>query len=168
MERAVKPTPDTEEGRAERPTLAADLASALHIRASDVEPFTGLRYLSKLFKVMAIILALLIISEIVTGLVTQGTASVPMLLNEVSRLLVFAGLLWGAGDLAILLIDVGHDVRAARIMMSRLAPHPSHAEAAAAKDLEGSMPRPVPERTDIPRDASPPVPRADLPDSLGG
>ena len=168
MERAVTPTPETdEEGRAKRPTLAADLASALHIRASDVEPFTGLRYLSKLFKVMAIILGLLIISEIVTGLVTQGTASVPMLLNEVSRLLVFAGLLWGAGDLAILLIDVGHDVRAARIMMSRLTPHPSHAEAEAS-EIGGTTPRPASERSDIPRDASPPVPRADLPDSLGG
>ena len=168
MERDVTQTPDADEGRAKRPTLAADLASALHIRASDVEPFTGLRYLSKLFKVMAIILALLIISEIVTGLVTQGTASVPMLLNEVSRLLVFAGLLWGAGDLAILLIDVGHDVRAARIMMSRLTPHPSHAEAAAEKEANETTPRAVTDRADIPREASPPVPRADLPDSLGG
>ena len=36
-----------------------------------------------------------------------------------SRLIVLAGLLWGVGDLAILLIDVGHDVRAARILLAR-------------------------------------------------
>lgn len=168
MERDVKQTPVVDEARPPRRDLAADLASVLHIRATDVEPFTGLRYLSKMFKVMAIILSLLIVSEIVTGLVSQGTAAVPMLLNEVSRLLVFAGLLWGAGDLAILLIDVGHDVRAARIMMSRLAPHPSHAEhensdAEAARDGSGT------ERlSDIPRATAAPV-RADaLPDSLGG
>lgn len=123
MERAVKPTPDTEEGRAERPTLAADLASALHIRASDVEPFTGLRYLSKLFKVMAIILLLLLVSEIVTGLMAQGTDAIPTLLGEISRLIVLSGLLWGSGDLALLLIDVGHDVRAARILLGRQAAH---------------------------------------------
>jgi hypothetical protein len=34
-------------------------------------------------------------------------------------LIVLAGLLWGVGDLAILLIDVGHDVRAARILLAR-------------------------------------------------
>lgn len=162
MEREVTPssttpTPTTpaDEARSKRAGLAQDLASVLHIRATDVEPFTGLRYLSKMFKVMAVILSLLIVSEIVTGVVTQGAASIPMLLNEVSRLLVFAGLLWGAGDLAILLIDVGHDVRAARIMMSRLAPHPSHAEHAAenahsSTDRELDLSRSVTGQADAP------------------
>jgi hypothetical protein len=48
---------------------------------------------------------------------------VPTLLGEASRLIVLAGLLWGVGDLAILLIDVGHDVRAARILLGRQAAH---------------------------------------------
>lgn len=154
MDREVIETPGTDEARTKRHSLA-DLAAALHIRASDVEPFTGLRYLSRLFKAMAIVLALLIISEIVTGLVTQGTAAIPMLLNEVSRLLVFSGLLWGAGDLAILLIDVGHDVRAARIMMSRIAPHPSHGDP--ARDVEVDVSRAGERAGDIPRGARPPV-----------
>ena len=50
---------------------------------------------------------------------TQGSAALPTLLGEASRLIVLAGLLWGVGDLAILLIDVGHDVRAARILLAR-------------------------------------------------
>jgi hypothetical protein len=36
-------------------------------------------------------------------------------------LIVLAGVLWGTGDLAHLLIDVGHDVRAARILVARVA-----------------------------------------------
>jgi len=55
--------------------------------------------------------------------VTQGRTAIPTLLAEASRLIVLAGLLWGAGDLAILLIDVGHDVRATRILLGRQVAH---------------------------------------------
>ena len=89
------------------------------IRQSDLEPYVGLRYLSKLFKLMGVILGLLLIAEIVTGVIAQGSAAMATLLGEASRLVVLAGLLWGVGDLAILLIDVGHDVRAARILLAR-------------------------------------------------
>ncbi len=94
-----------------------------HVRASDIEPYIGLRYLSKLFRFMAIILVLLLVAEVITGLVNQGRAAIPTLLGESSRLIVLAGLLWGTGDLAILLIDVGHDVRAARILLGRQIAH---------------------------------------------
>jgi hypothetical protein len=91
------------------------------LRASDIEPYTGLRYLSKLFRFMAIVLVLVLAAEVITGLYTQGAASIPTLLGEASRLIVLAGVLWGTGDLAHLLIDVGHDVRAGRILMARSA-----------------------------------------------
>ena len=89
------------------------------IRTSDIEPYTGLRYLSKLFRFMAIILLLLLVAEIATGFYAQGSASIPTLLGEASRLIVLAGVLWGTGDLAHLLIDVGHDVRATRVLLAR-------------------------------------------------
>jgi hypothetical protein len=93
------------------------------VRASDIEPYIGLRYLSKLFRLMAIVLVLLLIAEVITGFVSQGSIALPTLLAEGSKLIVLAGLLWGVGDLAILLIDVGHDVRAARILLGRQAQH---------------------------------------------
>ena len=96
---------------------------AMPVRLADLEPYMRLGYLAKLFKLMGIILLLLLVSEIITGLVTQGTTSIPTLLGEMSRLVVLAGLLWGSGDLALLLIDMGHDVRATRILLGRQALH---------------------------------------------
>jgi hypothetical protein len=101
----------------------ADADALMDVRASDLEPYIGLRYLSKLFRFMAMILVLLLVAEVITGLVNQGRAAIPTLLGEVSRLIVLAGLLWGAGDLAILMIDVGHDVRATRILTGRQIAH---------------------------------------------
>lgn len=96
-----------------------DVVEIPGIRQSDLEPYVGLRYLSKLFKLMGVILVLLLVAEVVTGVMAQGSAAMATLLGESSRLIVLAGLLWGVGDLAILLIDMGHDVRAARILLAR-------------------------------------------------
>ena len=96
---------------------------SMPVRSADLEPYTGLGYLSKLFKLMAAVLLLLLLSEVVTGLIAQGTTAIPTLLGEVSRLVVLAGLLYGSGDLALLLIDVGHDIRATRILLGRQAMH---------------------------------------------
>src|SRR6266568_2212459 len=109
-------TPKAERGKDE------EMAEIPGVRSTDLEPYVGLRYLSKLFRLIAIILLLLLVAEIVTGISTQGSASIPTLLGEASRLIVLAGALWGVGDLAILMVDVGHDVRAARVYMSRQAP----------------------------------------------
>jgi hypothetical protein len=106
------------------------------VRATDLEPYVGLRYLSKLFRLIAIILLLLLVAEIVTGLTTQGSAAIPTLLGEASRLIVLAGALWGVGDLAILMIDVGHDVRAARILLSRMV----HSGGGGERDRSGATP----------------------------
>ena len=116
----------------ETATRRHDPEALTHVRASDIEPYIGLRYLSKLFRFMAIILVLLLVAEVITGLVNQGRAAIPTLLGEMSRLIVLAGLLWGTGDLAILLIDVGHDVRAARILLARQ----THAVAGPARRVE--------------------------------
>jgi hypothetical protein len=97
--------------------------AVMQVRAADLEPYVGLRYVAKLFRLMALILVLLLVAEVVTGLTTQGSAAIPTLLAEGSRLIVLAGLLWASGDLAILLIDIGHDVRATRILIGRQSAH---------------------------------------------
>lgn len=97
------------------------------VRATDIEPYTGLGYLSKLFRLIAILLLVLLVVEVGTGLYSEGLTSLRTLTTEGSRLIVVAGVLWGMGDLATLLIDIGHDVRAARVLLGRLAPHPGEA-----------------------------------------
>jgi hypothetical protein len=118
-------TSDTpaDDARIDLKTVRADRSTngtvIKEVRADDLEPYTGLRYLSKLFRFMAIILLVLLVAEVVTGIGREGRAAIPTLLGEVSKLIVLAGVLWGTGDLALLLVDVGHDVRAARILLAR-------------------------------------------------
>lgn len=93
------------------------------VRATDLEPYTGLGYLSKLFRLIAILLLVLLVAEVGVGMASEGVESLRTLITEASRLIVVAGVLWGAGDLATLLIDIGHDVRATRILLGRQAPN---------------------------------------------
>ena len=90
------------------------------VRAADLEPYITLRYIARLFKVLAVLILLMLVGEIVTGLLIDGSAALLTLIGEGTRLLVMAGLLWAGGDLALLLIDAGHDVRVARILLGRI------------------------------------------------
>jgi hypothetical protein len=90
------------------------------VRQSDIEPYTALRWLGTLFKAAAIFLAVALVGEFVAGLRMQGPAALPLLLGELARTIVLAVLLWGGGDLVRLLIQLGNDVRAERILLSRL------------------------------------------------
>ena len=44
------------------------------IRTTDLEPYVTLRYIAKLFKVLAALMVLMLIGEVATGLITHGTA----------------------------------------------------------------------------------------------
>ena len=90
------------------------------VREEDLEPHAGLRYVARLFKVLAILLGLMLIAEIVIGLSQQGSASIPGLLVQATQTIVFAGLLWGIGDIALMLIESNHDLRATRILVGRV------------------------------------------------
>jgi len=90
------------------------------VRTEDLEPYVALRYIARLFKVLAVLMLIMLIGEVITGVVTSGVAAFMTLLGEATRLLVLAGLLWAGGDITILLIDAGHDLRVARILLGRI------------------------------------------------
>jgi hypothetical protein len=100
------------------------------IRAEDTEPYLALQYVARLFKIAAMVVVVALTAEIVAGVLLEGAGALLPLLAEVIRGVVLAAILWGAGDLTLLLIDVGHDVRASRVLLGRLS-----ARAASDPDL---------------------------------
>lgn len=85
-----------------------------------LEPHASLRYVARLFKIVAGLLLLLLVAEVAIGLSQEGMQAVPMLLVEGARLIVYAALLWGGGDLAIMFIETNHDIRATRVLVWQL------------------------------------------------
>lgn len=90
------------------------------VRTEDLEPYVTLRYIARLFKVLAILMVVMLVGEVITGLLTEGRAALLTLLGEATRLLVLGGLMWAGGDITVLLIDAGHDVRVSRILLGRI------------------------------------------------
>ena len=90
------------------------------VRGEDLEPYVTLRYIARLFKVLAVLMGVMLVGEIITGLATEGQAALMTLLGEGTKLLLLAGLMWGGGDITLLLIDAGHDLRVARILLGRI------------------------------------------------
>jgi hypothetical protein len=90
------------------------------VRDEDLEPFAALRYIARLFKMLAVLLLLLLVAEVAIALVHTGMAALASVLVDATRLLVMAGFLWGIGDMAIMLIETNHDLRATRILVGRL------------------------------------------------
>ena len=91
------------------------------IRADDTEPYIGLQYVARLFKVVAFLVLIALVLEIVVGVVTEGTDALVPLIAEAVQLGVLSAILWGAADLTLLMIDIGHDVRAARVLLGRIS-----------------------------------------------
>jgi hypothetical protein len=91
------------------------------IRAEDTEPYVGLQYVARLFKVVAMVVIVALTAEIVAALVTVGPDALVPLFLELLQGAVLAAILWGASDLTLLFIDVGHDVRAARVLLGRMS-----------------------------------------------
>lgn len=90
------------------------------VRDEDLQPYVTLRYIARLFKILAVLMVIMLIGEVITGFVTEGTGALMTLIGEATKLLVIAGLMWGGGDITVLLIDAGHDLRVARILLGRI------------------------------------------------
>jgi hypothetical protein len=135
------------ERRADGPRTE-QLPADMDVRDQDMEPHEGLRYIARLFKLLSILLILLLIGEAVIGIMREGNSAIPTLMVEATRIIVFAGLLWGAADMALMLIESNHDLRATRILVGRLNGKVARLEAAfndggangPARRPEGSRP----------------------------
>lgn len=95
-------------------------ATEEEVRTQDLEPYITLRYIAKLFKVLAVLMVIMLIGEIIAGLTADAAEALPTLIGEITQMLVLAGLMWGGGDITLLLIDAGHDLRVARILLGRI------------------------------------------------
>lgn len=105
------------------------------VRQSDIEPYTALRWLGTLFKAAAVFLAVAVLGEFIAGLRFSGARALPELLGALARTSVLAVVLWGGGDLVRLLIQLGNDVRAERILLSRLV-HRTPPRTSGHRDVE--------------------------------
>ena len=116
----------------------------MDVRDEDLEPHAGLRYVARLFKLLAILLLFLMVAEIILALVQQGQPAIPQLMVNATRLVVWAGLLWGAADMALMLIESNHDLRATRILVGRLNGRVQRLEQVAASVQRGGAGAPLP------------------------
>jgi len=97
------------------------------VREEDVEPIKGITRIAALFRGMAILLVIMMVLQVVFGLSSPVPVSIGVLLGDTVRLVIFAGLLWAGGDLAVLWVKSHHDLRATRILMARVAYMLQHA-----------------------------------------
>ena len=90
------------------------------VREADIEPVKAIRTIALLFRGMAILLVVLMVLQVVFALASTVPVSIGVLLADVVRLVIFAGLLWAGGDLAVLWVKSHYDLRALRILNARM------------------------------------------------
>ena len=98
-----------------RPNLAG-----IVVREDDIEQLKGIRAIAVLFRSMSVLLLLLMVLQVFFGITSTVPISIGVLFADAVRLVIFAGLLWGAGDLAVLWVKSHYDLRATRILTARL------------------------------------------------
>ena len=94
--------------------------SGVSVRERDVEPVKGIRAIAGLFRGMAILLLLLMVMQVIFGVTSTVPISPGVLVADAVRLVIFAGLLWGGGDLAVLIVKSHYDLRATKILVARI------------------------------------------------
>ena len=99
----------------QRPTIGGVI-----VRENDVEPVKGIRTVAVLFRGMASLLLVLMVIQVGLAVTSTVPLSFGVVLADAVRLIIFAGLLWGAGDLAVLWVKSHYDLRATRILVARL------------------------------------------------
>ena len=110
------PVADDRRAGSERPQMAGVV-----VREDDIETVKGIRAIALLFRGMAVLLLLLMVAQVVFGLTSTVPLSAGVLFADAVRLIIFAGLLWGGGEIAVLWVKSHYDIRAQRILTARIA-----------------------------------------------
>ena len=90
------------------------------VREDDIEPVKGLRTIAVIFRGLSIILLILMVLQAFFAATSTVPLSAGVVVADAVRLIIFAGLLWGAGDLAVLFVKSHYDLRATRILLARV------------------------------------------------
>jgi hypothetical protein len=106
---------ETRRSTEEQPQIAG-----VHVREDDIEPVKGLRTIAVIFRGMAILLLVLMVLQVTFAITSTVPLSPGVVTADAVRLMIFAGLLWGAGDLAVLFVKSHYDLRATRILTARM------------------------------------------------
>jgi hypothetical protein len=95
--------------------------SGVAVREDDIESVKGIRRIATLFRGMSVLLLVLMAVRVFFAFTSTVPASPGIVFAESVRLIIFAGMLWGFGDLAVLAIKSHYDLRATRILNARIA-----------------------------------------------
>lgn len=90
------------------------------VRGDDIESDKAIRAIARLFRGMSLLLILLMIVQVIAAVTSTVALSIGVVAANAVRLIIFAGLLWAAGDLAVFAVKSHYDLRATRILMARL------------------------------------------------
>lgn len=99
------------------------MLAGVPVRDHDVEPTASLHWVAILCRTLAALLVVVMVLQILNGLTSTVDISYGVLIAEALRLLIFAGLLWGAGEVVDLFVKSHGDVRAVRILLGRIEHH---------------------------------------------
>ena len=116
-----EPAPGGPPGETEEARIARERATPGSVRAEDTEPYVGLQYIARLFKIVSFLVLIALALEIVLGVASDGVRAILPLFAEIVQGGVLAAILWGSADIVLLLIDLGHDVRASRVLLGRVS-----------------------------------------------
>ncbi len=94
--------------------------NGVSVREADIEPAKGIRSIALLFRGMSILLLVLMVLRVFFAFTSTIPASPGVVFAEAVRLVIFAGLLWGFGALAVLAVKSHYDLRATRILNARM------------------------------------------------
>ncbi|HEX8363356.1 MAG TPA: hypothetical protein VF613_24765 [Longimicrobium sp.] len=105
----------------EQERIARERTAPGSVRAEDTEPYIGLQYIARLFKIVSFLVLIALGLEMLLGIASDGASAILPLFAEIVQGGVLAAILWGAADVVLLLIDLGHDVRAERVLLGRIS-----------------------------------------------